>query len=87
MPMGLINVPATFMQTMNNLFSNMLDFSVTLFLYYIFVYSHMVKEHFALLKKVLECLYQYIFYYKLKKCSSLYNITTLLSFDITKEGI
>ena len=32
MPMGLTNAPATFMQTMNNLFSDMLDSGVAVFL-------------------------------------------------------
>ena len=39
MPMGLTNAPATFMQTMNNLFSNMLDSGMAVFLDDILVYS------------------------------------------------
>ena len=85
MPVGLTNAPATFMQTMNNLFSNMLDFRMAVFLDNIFVHSHMVKEHFMLLEKVLICLYQYIFYYKLKQFSFLCNSTMSLSFDIPPE--
>ena len=42
MPMGLMNVPATFMQTMKNLFSNMLDSGMAVFLDDILVYSCMV---------------------------------------------
>ena len=61
MPMGFMNIPATFMGTMNNLFSNMLDLVMALFLDDILMYSHMVKEHFTLPKKVLVHLYQYIF--------------------------
>ena len=53
MPTGLMNAPATFMQTMNNLFSNMLDFSMAVFLDDILMYSYTVKEFFTLLKKVL----------------------------------
>ena len=41
-PMGLTNTPATFIQTMNNLFSNMLDSSVAVFLDDLLVYSHMI---------------------------------------------
>ena len=51
MPMGLTNTPATFMQTMNNPFSNMLDSSMAVFLDDILVYSCMVKLHFILLEK------------------------------------
>ena len=38
MPMGLMNTPATFIHTMNNLFSNMLDSGVVVFLDNILVY-------------------------------------------------
>ena len=50
MPMGLTNAPATFMRTMNNLFSDMLDSGVAVFLDNILVYSGMVDEHFTLLE-------------------------------------
>ena len=56
MPMGLMNTPATFMRTMNNLFSDMLDSGVAVFLDDILMYSCMVNEHFTLLEIVLVCL-------------------------------
>ena len=37
-----MNAPDTFMQTMNNLFSNVLDFGLAVFLDNILVYLHMV---------------------------------------------
>ena len=46
-------MPATFMHTMNNLFSDMLDSGVAVFLDDILMYLCMVKEHFTLLKKTL----------------------------------
>ena len=39
MPMGLLNAPAMFIQTMNNLLSDMLDFGVAVFLDDILLYS------------------------------------------------
>ena len=42
MPMGLTNASTTIMQTMNNLFSNVLDSGVAVFLEDILVYSRMV---------------------------------------------
>ena len=87
MPMGLTNTPAMFMQTMNNLFFNTLDSSMLVFLDSILVYWCTVKEHFMLLKKVLACLYQYMFYCKLKKFNFLHNSTTFIGFRITPEGI
>ena len=87
MPMGLTNAPATFMHTMNNLFSKMLDFGIAVFLDDILVYSHMVDKHFTLLKKILACLLRYTFYCKLWKCCFLCNSTMFLGFGIMPEGV
>ena len=86
-PMGLTNAPAIFIQTINNLFSNMLDFGMAVILDDILVYSHMIKEHFTLLEKILVCLCPYIFYCKLKKRSFLQDSITFLSFDIMYKGM
>ena len=87
MPMGLTNALTTFMKTTNNLFSNLLDFGVAVFLDDILVYSCMVQEHFKLLEKVLVGLCQYIFYCKLNKSSLLCNSTIFPSFNIMPEGM
>ena len=50
MPMGLMNAPATFMQTMNNLFLDMLDSGMAVFLDNILMYLGMVDKHFMLLE-------------------------------------
>ena len=71
MPMGLMNMPATFMQMMNNFFADMLDKGVIVFLDDMLIYSTTVEEHFELLEKVFACLRKYKFYCKLKKCSFL----------------
>ena len=52
MPMGLMNVPATFMQTMNNFFVDMLDKGVVFFLDNMLIYSIIAEENFELLEKV-----------------------------------
>ena len=87
MPMVLTNAPATFMQTMNNLFLDMLDSGAAVFLNNILMYLRMVDKHFTLLEQVLACLHQYTFYCKLKKCSFLHNSTVFLGFDVTPEGM
>ena len=71
MPMGPMNAPAMFMQTMNNLSADMLDKGMIVFLDDVLIYSTTVEEHFELLKKVFACLCKYEFYCKLKKCSFL----------------
>ena len=85
--MGLTNSPAAFMQTMNNLFVDMLDKVVIVFLDDVLIYSTMAKEHFELLEKVFACLCKYKFYCKLKKCSFLQWTTTFLRFDIMLERL
>ena len=87
MPMGLMNAPATFIQTMNNLFEDMLDQGIVVFLDDVLIYSTMEEEHFEPLEKVFACLPKYEFYCKLKKCSFLQWTTTFLGFDITPEGL
>ena len=85
--MGLTNTPAMFMHTMKNLFSDMLDYGMVVFLDDILIYSHIVKEHFMVVKKVLAYLCQYMIYCKLKKCSFLRNSTMFLDFDIIPKGM
>ena len=71
MPLGLTNAPAMFMQTTNNLFMEMLDRGVVVFLDDVFIYSTMVEEYFELLEKLFACLCKCKFYCMLKKCSFL----------------
>ena len=59
MPMGLINVPVTFMQTMNNLFVDLLDNGVVIFLDNMLIYNTIIEEHFKLLEKVFTCLHKH----------------------------
>ena len=87
MPMGLTNAPATFMRTMNNLFKDLLDEGVVVFLDDVLIYSNTSEGHFKLLEKVLAHLRRYEFYCKLKKCSFLRRTTTFLGFDISPEGL
>ena len=50
MSMGLTNAPAMFMQTMNNLFLDVLDSGMAVFLDDILIYSGMVDKYFTLLE-------------------------------------
>ena len=52
MPFGLTNAPATFMRTMNNLFSGILDRGVVAFMDDVLIYSSTIEEHEQLLKAV-----------------------------------
>ena len=69
--MVFMNAPEIFMQIMNNLLIDMLDKTVLVFLIKVFIYSNIVEEYFEHLKKLIRCLYKYVFDCKLKKCNFL----------------
>lgn len=68
MPFGLTNAPATFMRTMNVMFSDLLDRGLVCFLDDVLIYSTTLEEHVEKLRQVFERLRKYKFYCKLKKC-------------------
>ena len=85
--MGLTSVPAMFMRMMNNLFEDILDQGVVVFLDDMLIYSTMLEGYFKLLEKVFAHLRRYKFYCKLKKYSFLQWTTTFLGFDISPEEL
>ena len=52
MPFGLTNAPATFMRTMNNFFSDLLDRGVVAFMDDVLIYRSTIEEHELLMKAV-----------------------------------
>ena len=84
MPTDLKNTPETLILIINNLFVDILDEGLVVFLYDILIYSNTAEESF---KKVFTHLYKHVFYCRLKKCTFLQNTTTFLGFYITLEGM
>jgi len=87
MPFGLTNAPATFMRAMNNLFIDLLDKGVVVFLDDILIYSDTLKRHLELLRLVFDRLRRHQFFCKLKKCNFLSTSTTFLGFDVSSDGL
>ena len=66
---GLTNAPSTFQRVMQNLFYDILDKYVVVYLDDILIYSRSVEEHDLHVREVLSRLEKHHFYCKLKKCS------------------
>jgi Reverse transcriptase (RNA-dependent DNA polymerase) len=69
MPFGLTNAPATFQTLMNNIFRDLLDKCVIVYIDDILVYSKTPEKHKANVKEVLNRLRKHKLYAKGSKCS------------------
>ncbi|GBG86077.1 hypothetical protein CBR_g40979 [Chara braunii] len=68
MPFGLTNAPATFQRAMNDIFRDILEQYVLVYLDDILVYSRTLEEHLRHLRDVLDRLRRHGFCAKLSKC-------------------
>ena len=69
MPFGLTNAPAVFQHMMNDIFRDLLDVCVIIYIDDILIYSNNQEEHDQHVKIVLECLREHGLFAKLEKCS------------------
>ncbi|GBG60453.1 hypothetical protein CBR_g5627 [Chara braunii] len=68
MPFGLTNTPATCQRAMNDIFRDILEQYVLVYLDDILVYSRTLEEHLRHLRDVIDHLRRHGFYAKLSKC-------------------
>jgi len=68
MPFSLTNAPAAFHRFMNDIFFNLLDVCVVIYLDDILIYSNNMSEHHQHVKKVLKRLHKAGLYAKAEKC-------------------
>jgi hypothetical protein len=87
MSFGLTNALAYFMYLMNNVFMEYLDKFVMVFIDDILVYSRSEEEHDEHLHLVLQKLWDYRLYAKLRKCEFWLKQVTFLGYAISKGGI
>ena len=87
MPFGLTNPPATFQRFMNNIFSDMLDVHVIIYLDDILVYSDDPTEHKKHVREVLRCLCQNELYCKPKKCHFDKDTINYLGFILSQDSL
>jgi len=87
MPFGLTNAPAAFQQFMNNIFSNLLDVYVMIYLDNILIYSNNMSEHYQHVKKVLKHLYKASLYAKAEKCKLYSKLVEYMGYILSPSGL
>ena len=68
MPFGLTNAPMAFQRFINNIFSDLLDVCIIVYLDDILIYSEDMTQHRKHVKKVLRCLHKNRLYAAPAKC-------------------
>jgi len=87
MPFGLTNAPATFQTLMNDIFRDLLDVCVIVYLNDILVYSRNAEDHEQHLRQVLQRLKEHQLYARLSKCSFFASSTEYLGHIVDGDGL
>ena len=87
MPFGLTNAPAAFQHFMNNIFSDLLDVSVIIYLDDILIYSNNPADHKKHVHKVLCHLCENGLYAHPDKCCFSEDTVKYLGFILSKDGL
>src|ERR1700719_977792 len=87
MPFGLTNGPATFQRFMNDIFSDLLDVHVIIYLDDILIYSDDPAEHKKHVREVLRRLQKHGLYARPDKCLFSRDSVEYLGFILSKEGL
>jgi len=87
MPMGLTNTPATFQAFMNQIFQDMTDIFVVLYLNDILIFSDSLEDHRVHVRCILKHLHEYDLHSKPKKCLFHTQKIEFLCFMVTPTGI
>ncbi|GBG69682.1 hypothetical protein CBR_g4512 [Chara braunii] len=87
MPFGLTNAPATFQRAMNDVFRDILEQYVLVYLDDILVYSRTLEEHLRHLRDVLDRLRRHGFYAKLSKCRFAQHKVDFLGHYVSDQGL
>ena len=87
MPFGLTNAPATFQRLMNNVFSDLLDICVLVYLDNILIYSDTLEEHRHHIREVLLQLWNNKLYTRGDKCSFHEDTVEYLGFVLSPNSL
>jgi len=84
---GLTNASVAFQQFINNIFSNLLDVCVVIYLDNILIYSNNISKHHQHIKEVLKYLHKASFYTKVKKCKFHSELVEYLGYILSSSGL
>ena len=84
---GLTNAPAAFQRFMNDIFSDLLDVCVMIYLDDILIYSNNMSKHHWHVKEVLKRLYKAGLYAKAEKCEFHSESVEYLGYILSPSGL
>ena len=87
MPFGLTNTPAAFQCFMNNIFSDLLDVSMIIYLDDILIYSNNPADHKKHVRKVLRRICENGLYAHPEKCHFSKDTFEYLGFILSRDGL
>lgn len=87
MPFGLSNCPSVFQSFINDVFRDMLDRWVIVYIDNILIYSNSLQEQIQHVQSVLSRLIQYQLYAKAEKCEFHQTSISFLGYIIGQEGV
>ena len=86
-PEGLTNAPAAFQHFMNDIFADLIDISVTVYLDDILIYSDDITEHKKIVREVLRRLRANRLFASAKKCAFHTDTVNYLGYILTPTGL
>ena len=87
MPFSLTNASAAFQWLINNIFSDLLDIYVMIYLDNILIYSNNMYKHYQYVKKVPKYLYKAGLYTKVEKCKFHSELVEYLEYILSSLGL
>jgi hypothetical protein len=87
MPFGLTNAPAAFQRFMNDIFKDLLDVCVTVYLDDILIYSDNLSDHRKQVREVLKRLRRHGLYARADKCEFETESVEYLGYILSPEGL
>ena len=87
MPFGLTNAPMAFQRFMNDIFSDLLDVCVVIYLDDILIYSNDMSEYYQHVKEVLKHLRKASLYAKAEKCKFHSKLVEYLGYILSLSGL